>query len=130
MFAGRRVLPSLAAAATAWVGVYSAPLPAQGNLGFLKDAPISRFKAEDFQLMRQAAATVLASGERTANQSWENTATGNSGLIEALASFSASDGRPCKRLRITNRARGIEEASVYVVCRTPAGEWRIDTAQS
>lgn len=102
---------------------------AQGNLGFLRDSPMSYFNAEDTKLMRAAGIEVLDSTESGATKEWANPATGNSGLIKLLASFSAPDGRACKQVEITSQAKKMTSTSKMSVCKSPDGRWRLDTVQ-
>lgn len=115
-------------AATAFVLmlITISPALAQGNLGWLKNSPIAHFKQEDLKLMQEAAITVLESNEEGAHQSWENTATGNSGAITALSSHTNAEGRACKRLRIENRAQSRTGSSTQTVCQSVQGTWKFD----
>jgi surface antigen len=99
---------------------------AQGMTGFLKNSPIAYFKEQDFQMMKQAAETVLNSEDPNASETWKNSATGNSGEIKTLKSYNAPDGRPCKQLRVDNRARAVQGASAPKICRTADGIWKFD----
>ena len=100
---------------------------AQTGLGFLHDAPVGHFTAEDFAMMQTATATLLNSTDRGATKTWRNPATGNSGSITLLASFTSTEGRDCKRLRVENDTPEISGASTVKVCRFPDGGWLIDS---
>lgn len=101
--------------------------PGQGNLGFLKRAPIGSFNDQDRALMREATADVLNSSEPKASRAWKNAETGNSGTIESLARFETADGRECRTLHMQNRAKGGESGVLTTnVCRSDNGEWRAD----
>jgi surface antigen len=100
---------------------------AQNGLGFLHDAPVGYFTAEDFSMMQVATSAVLSSTDRGATKSWQNPATGNSGSITLLASFTSTEGRDCKRLRVENHTPEISGSSTVKVCRFPDGGWLIDS---
>jgi surface antigen len=100
---------------------------AQSGLGFLHDAPVGYFTSEDFALMQTATSSVLSSTDRGATKTWQNPATGNSGSITLLASFTSTEGRDCKRLRVENHTTEISGSSTVKVCRFPDGGWLIDS---
>ncbi len=100
---------------------------AQGGLGFLHDAPVGYFTSDDFALMQTATSEVLNSTDRHATKTWQNPATGNSGRITLLASFTSSEGRDCRRLRVENYTPEITGSSTVKVCRFPDGGWLIDS---
>ncbi len=99
---------------------------AQSNLGFLKDAPLSRFNADDISLMVEAGRVVLNSEEAKPSRSWRNEKTRHSGRITLLQRFSF-ESRECRRLRVDNRAGGMESSTNLSACRDSAGAWAIDT---
>src|SRR5512135_2973005 len=80
-----------------------------GNLDFLKDAPITRFKGADLQIFQSNLNDALQQNADGDTHRWENPATGSSGEIELIKSFSR-DNKHCRQVRITNRARGYAEA--------------------
>ena len=101
-----------------------------GNLSFLDTSPLSYFTPEDHDLMRQNALKLLdATDTQTAQarQSWSNTKSGNSGWAQVREQFTGSDGAPCKRLRIVNKARGLQSDATYSVCKYPDRGWVIHT---
>ena len=97
------------------------------NLGFLGKSPISYFKADDMALMRQSALKVLDAAEPNAKESWSNAKTGASGLAEVRSQFTATDGATCKRLRILNKAKGLESDATYTACKYPDRGWVLNT---
>ena len=112
------------AAFTAFV---SFAVAAQGNLGFLKDAPVAYLNEEDLKLLREATAAVLNSTEDGVTRTWQNAATGNSGKIESLSRFNTEDHRECRRLRIHNHTkRAGDGTSTMNVCRASGGRWLMD----
>jgi len=59
-------------------------------------------------------------------QDWANDASGNSGKITALNAFTATDDRPCKRLKLDARSVEFDGSWNVTVCRNTDGDWRID----
>ena len=98
-----------------------------GNLSFLDTSPISYFTPEDHDLMRQNALKLLDTTNAQAKQSWSNAKTGASGWAQVRGQFTASDGAPCKRLRVVNKARGLESDATYTVCKYPDRGWAFNT---
>ena len=115
-------------AALALVAGAAAAISAYGsNLGFLGKSPIAYFKPDDMQLMRQSATKVLDAAEPNAKESWSNPKTGASGLAEVRGQFTATDGATCKRLRILNKAKGLESDATYTACKYPDRGWVMNT---
>jgi hypothetical protein len=98
---------------------------AQTNLGDLRDAPSSKFKQADFDLL-WATVDEVSRGKIGAAKTWENGATGNGGTIKLLKVFTSTDGRDCRRLRIDNHAGSLKGSSKQIVCATPEGQWMLD----
>jgi hypothetical protein len=94
-----------------------------GNMSFLADSPVAYFNPDDMELMRQSATKVLEASDPNSRESWSNAKTGASGIAQVRGQFTASNGTPCKRLRIVNRARGLESDATYTVCRSPDRGW-------
>jgi hypothetical protein len=114
-------------AAGLFAAIVSSAAMAQTGLGFLHDAPVGYFTSEDFALMQTATSSVLSSTDRRVTKAWQNPATGNSGSITLLASFTSTEGRDCKRLRLENHAAEISGSSTVKVCHFPDGGWLIDS---
>lgn len=98
------------------------------NMGYLSHSPISYFTAEDFTLMRAAGKEALDTLGRGKSQNWSNPNTGTSGRISVTKSYTDTDGKPCKRVAVLNRAKGIEGEARYTLCRSTDGTWSIDTS--
>jgi hypothetical protein len=96
--------------------------PAQ-YMNFLKSTPSAYFKGEDQALMKKNTREVLDAPEARARKEWSNPKTGSSGLAEVRSAFTATDGAPCKRLRIVNRAGGVENDATYAVCKFEGRGW-------
>jgi hypothetical protein len=98
-----------------------------GNLSFLEASPLAYFKPEDYDLMRENALKLLDATGAQKKQSWSNTNTGASGWAQVRGQFTASDGAPCKRLRVVNKAGGLQSDATYTVCKYADRGWVIHT---
>jgi hypothetical protein len=74
-------------------------------------------------LMRENANKVLEASDASAKQAWSNAKTGASGMAQVRGQFTAADGTPCKRLRIVNKAKGLQSDATYTVCKHGDGGW-------
>ena len=121
-----RTLPVVAFATLSVLG----PLRTEAAAGlmFLRESPLSRFTEQDFDLLRSAAVVVLNSDSSDASEEWANEASGNSGKITALKRFTATDDRPCKRLKLDARSVEFDGSWNFTVCRSTDGEWKIDSS--
>lgn len=97
---------------------------AQSGLGFMKDSPISYFNSEDIKLMKANAYAVLDSAAPDAKGQWSNPKTRHSGEAAVIQVFTA-EGMPCKRLRMTNAAKGVTSDATYPLCKYPGKGWRV-----
>jgi hypothetical protein len=111
------------AAATLIAGCTAVITASAGNLSFLADSPVAYFNQDDMALMRETANKVLDSPDANSQQSWSNPRTRASGMAQVRGQFTAANGTPCKRLRIVNRARGLESDATYTVCMSPDRGW-------
>ncbi len=91
--------------------------------GFLEQAPMRYFNAEDSARMSANIEAVLADPTDNRSRSWHNDATGNRGSAEALRSFEHQEMK-CRRLRVDNRAKGIEEQTTAELCQVE-GVWKV-----
>lgn len=96
------------------------------NPTFLGNTPLNFFQPADFDLMRKNAEAVLDSAQPNAKQSWSNPKTGASGFAQVASQFTMADGTPCKRLRIFNKAGGLESVATYPVCKYSGRGWVIN----
>ena len=94
-----------------------------GNMSFLADTPLKYFSQADMDLMRENARKVLDAPGASARQSWASERSGVSGWAQVRSEFTATDGAPCKRLRVVNRAKGLESDATYTVCKTADRGW-------
>lgn len=102
------------------------PAASSGNLDFLKNTPAYYFKPEDTALMKKNATEVLDSADPAARQEWSNPKTGASGVVEVRGQFAATDGTPCKRLRVVNKVKGLESDATYTLCKYPKRGWVVN----
>ena len=76
-------------------------------------------------MLRNAAVVVLNSAASDATQEWSNDTSGNSGKITALSRFTATDDRPCQRLKLDARSVEFDGSWSFTVCRNADGDWKI-----
>jgi hypothetical protein len=93
---------------------------------FLKDSPVSYFKQEDVDLMMKNAREVLDSSSPTAKQAWANPKTGASGFAQVKGQFTATDGAPCKELRVSNQYKHVSGEATYTVCKYKDRGWIVN----
>lgn len=96
------------------------------NLSFLGNSPVSFFQPEDVDLMKKNAQEVLDSAQPNAKQAWSNPKTGASGFAQVTGVFTTADGTQCKRLRVFNKAGGVEGVGTYPVCKYSDRGWVIN----
>ena len=93
---------------------------------FLTNSPVSYFKQEDVDLMMKNAREVLDSSSPTAKQAWSNPKTGASGFAEVKGQFTATDGAPCKVLRVGNLFKKVSGEATYTVCKYKDRGWIVN----
>ncbi|MGB5733934.1 MAG: RT0821/Lpp0805 family surface protein [Thiohalocapsa sp.] len=91
--------------------------------GFLDQAPMRYFSAEDMAMMSAAMDTVLAAPDDNQGQTWRNDKTGHHGSVVSLRTFE-QQGMRCRRLRIDNHAEGNDERSTADLCQVD-GVWKV-----
>lgn len=116
------VLKSLGAVSLA---ALSAPLLA-ANLLFARDMPISQMNDADLSIMSSAIEETLAKVSDGDTHEWSNPETGAGGTLRPL-STSEHDGTQCRRLEVSNHARGRSARSVLDYCRQADGSWRLQS---
>jgi surface antigen len=97
---------------------------AQGNLGFLADAPAGSFDSTDWTLLKKTVRDVLTDASEKAARSWRNDANGHGGDVRTLKVYHDEAGRECKQIRINSSAGGRKGSSQYAACRDANGTWR------
>ncbi|MEW8001140.1 MAG: RT0821/Lpp0805 family surface protein [Candidatus Thiodiazotropha sp.] len=93
------------------------------DLHFLKHSPARHFTKQDWEIAKTATRDILDNHSQGESVTWDNPDSGNSGALK-ITKAGTSSGRLCKRLQITNRAKGQEHTSSYVFCRQPDGTWK------
>lgn len=91
--------------------------------GFLDQGAIRYFRGDDAELMSRNLDAVLADPVDDAQQSWRNPATGSHGRAVVLETFE-HEGMPCRRLRISNHAQGVDDVSTADMCNVD-GTWKV-----
>jgi len=119
----QRIVTRLLAAAV-WLATVASPgITIGSNLGFLKDAPITRFTGPDLEMFQSNLTAALEQSADGSTRRWENPNTGSSGQIAVISSFT-QDRKRCRRTRISNRARGYAAAQTDAVfCKETDGRW-------
>lgn len=113
------------AALTLAAGTCDAATTGGGNLGFLKDAPITRFKGADLKMFQSNLVDALEQDADGGTRRWTNAKTGSSGEITVLKTFT-QDNKHCRSTRIMNRAQGYTEARTdSVFCKEADGRWTV-----
>lgn len=101
-------------------------VPAQAvNLRWLEHAPVRFFSDADWALATAAVDDALANPADGMPVQWTNPDTGHRGSATALGTLER-DGRTCRELALENEARGMSGRSVFLYCRQPDGEWKIE----
>lgn len=98
-------------------------LAAASIYGFLDQGAIRYFRGDDARLMSENLDAVLADPAEKVPREWRNPATGSHGRAEALSTFE-HDGMHCRRVRITNHARGVDDVSIADMCEVN-GTWKV-----
>jgi hypothetical protein len=105
----------------------SALAPAQSNLGKdVQESPSAKFTPHDFDQFWATIDTVSNEKVTGAVKKWENAENGNGGSIKLLRSFTSTDGRDCRRLKVENHAKKLKGVSNMTVCADPQGKWLVD----
>ena len=73
------------------------PLASQGSWAWLSGSAISAFEDTDWTLLQETTRAAFDGADDGERRDWTNAATGNSGAVKPLLSFSAG-GRQCRRL--------------------------------
>jgi len=114
------ILPILLAMVAIPAAVHAAGV---SGLGFLRNTPLAYFRQQDFDKMMASVREVLDSTDPAAKRTWANAKTGASGSVESVGQFTATDGAPCKRLRVRDQVKNLQGEMRYTVCRYPDRGW-------
>ncbi len=89
------------------------------------DRPLlnARFSEADLLVASQAAAAILARGEKDSSAPWQNPATGARGMVTPIASTYTQDGFTCRDF-LASYVREEEESWLQgEACRVHHGRW-------
>lgn len=114
----------LAAVWLAGLAVPDVVVAAGGNIGFFKEAPLTRFRGPDLEMFQKNLNAALEQNADGDVRGWQNPDTGSSGEIELVRTFTR-DSKRCRTVRISNRTRGYAEAKTDAAfCRETDGQWK------
>ncbi|MGB5831242.1 MAG: hypothetical protein WBG92_04535 [Thiohalocapsa sp.] len=91
--------------------------------GFLEQAPMRYFSAEDNAMMTANIDAVLAAPDDNAPRTWRNDKTSNYGSAVALRTFTHQEIN-CRRLRIDNHAQVGDGRTTADLCEVE-GVWKV-----
>jgi surface antigen len=93
------------------------------DLHFLKHSPARHFTKQDWEIAKTATRDILENHNQDESVKWDNPDSGSSGDLTIIKE-GTSDGKLCKRLKITNRVKKLEHTSSHVFCRQTDGKWK------
>ena len=100
------------------------PAHAAGERAVLKDTAVSRFNADDVQLMQaRVREALLAEGDGEV-LNWRNEQSKASGSVTPLNRLRWKE-LDCRRLRIVNQHGNNVQAGDYKFCQKPPGTWKL-----
>jgi surface antigen len=100
------------------------PAPSDASVyGFLDQGAIRYFRGDDATLMSQNLDAVLADTADAGPRQWRNPETGSHGNAEVVKTFE-HDGMRCRRVRVHNHARGVDDVSTADMCEVD-GSWKV-----
>jgi surface antigen len=92
------------------------------NTSFLKDAPITRLKADELKAYRAFIDKTLSDGSDGVTAEWSAPKTTFKGTVTPAARF--KDGAlECREAVIDSAATDRQAKGTYTFCRKPKGEW-------
>jgi surface antigen len=90
---------------------------------FMKNAPVSRMKKEDFDIAIPVIRRALDEDQKGETYKWENPATGASGSVKPKPAFSRK-GTTCRRAEFTTQAGGVRNVASWTLCKVADG-WKV-----
>ena len=102
------------------------PLAAAQALGFMEYSPIAYYTEEDYRIADEAGLDALDNYPDGKPREWENPATGASGSITPLETFTGESGQTCRKARAIDRTTSppLRGEFVFLLCRDQAGAWQ------
>jgi surface antigen len=104
-----------------------APQAGAVNWMFLEYSPSSAFTEEDWHLVSELGERALESFSDGQTEEWNNPASGNSGSVTTVKSYTDADGRSCRQLKVVERAKAMVEESRVDLCKQADGGWVLVT---
>ena len=94
------------------------------NLHFLQYDPVSQLTAEDWELEGEAFLTAVNGPVNGKAVPWTNEATGNSGSVTVLKSFTGPQGNPCRKITEEFQSDRLQSAYNATVCQV-GDDWKV-----
>jgi len=110
-----RFLIGLAAAATACVAFAA-------NLGFLRDAPITRLSEGELATFKAFVMKTLDEDPDGKTVEWKAPKTPFTSTITLDRSFTDS-GRQCRTVKVNSAAHDLQMRGTYILCKVSNGDW-------
>jgi surface antigen len=108
----------------AWFFLSVVVYPSHGfDLHFLKHSPARHFTKQDWEIAKTATKDILENHKFGESVIWDNPDSGSSGSLK-ITKAGKSSGQVCKKVQITNRAKGQEHTSSHMFCKQPDGKWK------
>ncbi len=94
------------------------------NFGWLDTSPLRYFDDRDWDLFRGAMQKALDSGTDGETASWHNPDSDAKGSIKLINSYQ-EESKQCRKVEISNAARGLTGGGIFRLCKTPGETWKI-----
>jgi len=88
------------------------------------DMPIRYMTDEDLTVFKAAVIRTLDQSADGVSANWANQNTGAHGTLTPIASFS-QQAQKCRKLEVANSAGGRDNRSVFTLCKSPDGDWKV-----
>jgi len=99
---------------------------AQGaNFRWLEFSPVRYFTDGDWEMMTTTADRALNNGKDGEAFDWSNPESGSSGSLTPIGKAKSRKGSDCRKLKISNHAKGLSNTSTQILCKQPDGEWKV-----
>jgi surface antigen len=92
------------------------------GLRWLNYSAVRYFTDQDWNMLTESGRKALNDSKDGQSVSWKNATSGNHGSLTPL-STSKQRGTTCRKLKISNHARGMSGSSTYTFCKNAAGKW-------
>jgi surface antigen len=88
------------------------------------DMPIRYMNDEDLTIFKAAVIRTLDQSADGVSANWANQNTGAHGTLTPIASF-RQQAQKCRKLEVANSAGGRDNRSVFTLCKSPEGDWKV-----